>query len=280
MSSINPMADANWEGSAGQYDAFEKKWHYYARVAERLLAPLEIKPGSRALELASGTGACTSLLSRLCGDGEVVSVERSPAMVAMARGNMEASGLENVAFVNGDVAHLSALVAGMERFDYAVCNSAFWQFPEPEAVARAVAGALKPGGRFAFNIPALVSFRRERGALRATVNGILEKHGIDSRKFWRVRRRLDFRAILEGAGLEVLRDTHYYVGMTAAQGREWRRIPVFSRRWGNYSSLPPEVSAEVLEAVRKARPRDRDRRSRWRMIVAGRSSGRRPLSVK
>jgi ubiquinone/menaquinone biosynthesis C-methylase UbiE len=280
MSSINPLADANWDRSAGEYDRFEKRWHYYGRVAERLVGHLGIGADSRVLELASGTGACTLLLSRLCPEGGVVCVERSRAMVAIAKGNARAAGLENVTFLQGDARELPGLVAGMERFAFAVCNSAFWQFPEPEGVAGAVERSLSPGGLFAFNIPSLFSFTTERRAFRSTVDRILEEHGLDRSRFWRVRRRKDFRALLEGAGFEVIEDSRYYVRIGPEQAREWRRIPVFARRWGNFDGLPREASAEILEAVKEARLGDRERRSKWRMLVGRKPKSARSPSVK
>ncbi len=129
MSSINPLAGADWDRSAGQYDRFEKTWRYYTRVGEKLVRPLGIRADSTVLELASGTGACTVLLSRLCRDGKVVCVERSPAMIEIARENMKAAKRANVTFEQGDVGRLLELVGG-RRFEFAVCSAAFWQFAE------------------------------------------------------------------------------------------------------------------------------------------------------
>lgn len=275
MSSIAALGRADWDSSARDYDRFEKRWHYYSRVAEGLVRPLGIERRSRVLELASGTGACTLVISRLCPLGKVVCVERSAAMVEIAQKNMKSARRENVSFVQGDVNRLEELL-GDEKFDYAVCNAAFWQFPDVGRVEEAVRKSLTPGGIFAFNLPSLFSLNKEQLAYRDTVNEILGKHGIDRRKFWRVRKRMDYRASLGRAGFTVVEDAYYFVTVQAREMREWRNIPVFARRWGNFAGLPSDVSSEIFSAIRKKRrllwPEDKGRRSRWRIIVS-RSAG-------
>lgn len=272
MTSINPLAHANWEGSAKQYDAFESRWHYYEKVAEKLVAPLGIKPDAAVLELASGTGACTLLLSRLCPSGRVVCVEKSPTMVALARKNMKAAKRDNVTFLLGEVERLQAVV-GKERFDFVVCNSAFWQFKESDKVAAAVSRLLAAGGSFAFNIPSLYSFTRERLAYRNAIERILDEHGIDHSGFWHVREQLDFVGLLKWAGFDAVEEQRYYVTISAAQAEQWRKIPVFARRWGNFAILPREVAAEILEAVQEMKLEDqKERRSEWRLVVARKSN--------
>jgi len=271
LSSNSPLARTDWDGSARAYDRFEKRWHYYSRVAEGLVRPLGIERGSRVLELACGTGACTLVLSRRCPSGEVVCVERSAPMMDMARKNARSAGRENVSFVQGDVSRLPDLLAGEAKFDFAVCNSAFWQFHKSVRVGEAVRKSLKPGGVFAFNLPSLYSLTRERRLYRDAVNEILGKHGIDRRKFWQRRKREDYHASVERAGFTVVKDTHYYVVVQPREMMEWRSIPIFARRWGNFAGLPADVSAEISSMIRKRRllwPDDMGRRSRWRMIVS------------
>jgi len=198
-------------------------------------------------------------------------VERSAPMMDMARKNVKSAGRENVSFVQGDVSRLPELLAGEAKFDFAVCNSAFWQFPKSVQVGGAVRKWLKPGGVFAFNLPSLFSLTKERRLYRDAVDEILGNHGIDRRKFWQRRKREDYRASLKRAGFTVVKDTHYYVVEQAREMLEWRNIPIFARRWGNFAGLPADVSAEISNTIRKRRliwPDDRGRRSRWRMLVS------------
>jgi SAM-dependent methyltransferase len=192
-------------------------------------------------------------------------------MMGMARKNARLAGRENVSFLQGDVGRLPELLAGEAKFDFAVCNSAFWQFPESVRVGEAVRRALKPGGAFAFNLPSLFSLTRERRLYRDAVNEILSKHRIGRRKFWQLRKREDYHTSLERAGFTVVKDTHYYVVVQAREMMEWRSIPIFARRWGDFAGLPADVSAEISTMIRRRRllwPDDMGRRSRWRMIVS------------
>ena len=192
-------------------------------------------------------------------------------MMDLARKNVKSAGRENVSFVQGDVSRLAELLAGEAKFDFAVCNSAFWQFPKSVQVGEAVRKSLRPGGTFGFNLPSLFSLTRERRLYRDAVNEILGEHGIDARKFWRRRKREDYHASLERAGFTVVKDTHYNVVVQAREMMEWRNIPIFARRWGNFAALPADVSAEISNAIRKRRllwPDDTGRRSRWRMIMS------------
>lgn len=280
MSSTNPLAGADWDGSASAYDAFEKRWGYYADVGEKLVDGLGIKADSKVLELAGGSGACTLVLSRLCPSGRVVSVERSAAMVALARQNAKAAGARNITLVEGDASDLAELVAGEERFDFAVCSGAFWQFREAEKVAEAIHGLLVPGGPFAFNLPPLSRFTTDRRTFRKAVDGILRAHGVDPPTFWRVAKRRDFRGVLKRAGFASVKETKYDVATSPQLQMEWRTIPVFARRWGNFGALAPEISREILEAVGRVPLGHHERRSRWKRFVGRKPNSTGPPSVK
>lgn len=265
-----PSSHAKWDTSARAYDRFERRWHYYGRVAEKLVRPLRLQPGSRVLELASGTGACTALLCGSCSAAAVVCVERSPEMLMIARRNLASAGYRNVTFVRGDVVRLPKLVRG--AFDFVVCNSAFWQFAEPSAVVKAVLGVLKPGGTLAFNIPRWHSTKRERLAYRKAVEEILLRHRIDPSKFWATRKPVDYASLLRRSGFTVVRDTLYSVELRAKEREEWLRIPVFAERSRTSSYIPSEVSDEIRKEVRMRRrmpwPQGRVEKRKWRLIVA------------
>ena len=93
----------SWDTSAGEYDSFEKEWHFYEKIARGLLNSLELKPDSKILELACGTGACTLLLAGVCKTGEIVAMDQSQSMMEIARENLSNSGYTNVSFVPGEV---------------------------------------------------------------------------------------------------------------------------------------------------------------------------------
>jgi protein-L-isoaspartate(D-aspartate) O-methyltransferase len=66
----------------------------------RMLEVADPKPEGSALEVGTGFGFQTALLSYLC--AEVVSVERWKSLAEAARANLERAGIENVMVVVGD----------------------------------------------------------------------------------------------------------------------------------------------------------------------------------
>ncbi len=275
-----------WGESAREYDSFEKKWHFYGTVADGTIANLKIEAGSRVLELACGTGACTLKLSRLARAGRVVALDYSEGMLAVARENAVAAGASNVTFVRGDAGEVSGLLEG-QTFDFAVCNSAFWHFPEPERVLAGLRALLTPSGEFAFSIPSWVEGREgAREAFRAKAREVLLAHGlspevVDTLSARRSRREIDLSALFHSSGFEV-----YCVPFEFEVSREsraaWRQISMFSeyrrRTWlspGLDPSTREEVRAE-LDAWRKANFPREPTESRWRIYV-GRRSGERAV---
>ena len=68
-----------------------------------MLDLLDARPGHRVLEIGTGTGYSTALLTELVGKaGHVVSVEIDPALATRARHMLRADGRHNVELVNGD----------------------------------------------------------------------------------------------------------------------------------------------------------------------------------
>jgi SAM-dependent methyltransferase len=194
-------------------------------------------------------------------------------MIKIARNNlMKEEGQDNITFIHGDVAQLSDLLRGVEKFDFAVCNSAFWQFSEPERVVASVRRLLKPGGIFAFNMPLWYTSGKKHLAFRRTVKRILRQHGIEATKFFRERKQKEYVRLLNKKGLFVIRDSLYGVDMGQKEREVWRRIPAFSRQWGYFKAIPPKVSAEIRREVRKMKllpwPENKVLKSRWRLILA------------
>jgi len=98
------------------------------------------------------------------------------------------------------------------------------------------------------------------------------KHGIKPSRFFRARRPVDYRKLLDCSGFLVLRDSRYSVNMEPEEREEWRKIPAFSRRWGQFKEVPRDVSAGIRKEIRKAKllpwPENRVLKSRWRLILA------------
>lgn len=68
-------------------------------TVQQMLLWLDVQPGQRALDVGSGSGWTTALLTRLVGpEGYVDAVERISELVEFGRNNTESLGITNVAF--------------------------------------------------------------------------------------------------------------------------------------------------------------------------------------
>jgi len=251
----------------------KKGWHHYRNVAQGLLNLLELREDSRILELACGTGACTELLARFCNMGEIVAVDRSPAMIATAQDNVTSAEVTNVQFLVADASTLPLKQADKNdlKFDLAICNSAFWQFDNALRVLQDLQSLLKKEGEFGFSRPLWFSSDEARDQFRKEVQEIYSKYGIAPNPNRSGRQPFNYRELLESAAFTVIREETYEVEMSADARREWRAIPVFQRsidrRPEISANLSSEMRQELQEAWRLAFPEDSGK-VRWRAIVA------------
>jgi arsenite methyltransferase len=113
-------------------------------LTERLGDLLELNPGSRVLDVASGRGASGLAFARRFGC-QVTGIDLSPTCVEAAQHEASRSGLVDQArFEIGDAETL-----GFDdgEFDAVICECAFCTFPDKLNTALGMARVLKPGGR-------------------------------------------------------------------------------------------------------------------------------------
>src|SRR5438128_7937451 len=95
------LAKAKYRRSARTYDL----WTRFAdRYRRRAIGSLGLTPGERVLDVACGTGANFSLLHAAIGEtGEIVGVDLSPEMLAIAAERAQRSGFRNVRLIEAAV---------------------------------------------------------------------------------------------------------------------------------------------------------------------------------
>ena len=71
-------------------------------VVSRMTEWLDVQDGQKILEIGTGSGWQTAILSYMVGNGTVYSIERLPELVNFARENLEKLGLDNVHVILGD----------------------------------------------------------------------------------------------------------------------------------------------------------------------------------
>ena len=104
-------------------------------IVAAMIETLDVKPGSRVLEIGTGAGYAAALLAQLA--GEVLSLERCQTLALEAAERLRAFGLNNVRVVWADGL---AFDASETRFDRILVHALV------EAPARQLTRALAPGG--------------------------------------------------------------------------------------------------------------------------------------
>lgn len=275
---------ATWDTSAREYDNFEKKWHHYEKIACHLIDCLEVEPHNKILELACGTGACTLLLANLCKQGEIVAIDQSQNMIDIARENLSSAGYSNATFLLGEVRQLANLFHDKSQFfDMAVCNSAFWQFPDQRQVLNNLHYLLKSYGRFGFSLPEWFTSDESRDAYRKIIQEILSRHGIEPSKIAEHspfgKQRVDYALIIQESGFKVIKDGRHEFEMPEGARTAWRNIPVFSqmpsRIWAQSDVIPEYVREEIRNEIGRLQGQYLTNRenwkSKWRILVAEKS---------
>jgi SAM-dependent methyltransferase len=110
-------------------------------------AVADLGEGETVLDLGSGAGADVLISARRVGPtGKAIGLDMTDEMLALARANAEAAGVDNVEFVKGEIEHIP-LPDGV--VDVVISNCVINLSGDKQQVLSEAARVLKPGGRFA-----------------------------------------------------------------------------------------------------------------------------------
>ena len=130
---------------------------------------LELRDDHRVLEIGTGSGYQTAILSRLC--REVVTIERFRVLADRARARIEQLGCDNVEVMLGDGFDIPA---GVGQFDRIMVTAAMEQIPD------ALTARLEPDGLLIVPVGPH-NGRQTLMLLRRTAAGLVRKELIDVR---------------------------------------------------------------------------------------------------
>src|SRR5215469_3726486 len=153
--SMTPFDPQQWKARQRQeWDSVSSGWRSWWETFERAAQPLSdhlialahIEPGQRVLDIATGIGEPAATAARRVGPtGQVVAIDQSPQMLAIARERVAALGLQNVQFLELDAEGLDLLEG---RFDAALCRWGLMYLPHLAPALDGVRQRLLPSGRF------------------------------------------------------------------------------------------------------------------------------------
>lgn len=129
------MTTRDWDAPA--YDRVSTPM---VEMGREVLARLPLHGDERVLDAGCGTGRVTALLLERLPAGHVVAVDRSAAMLAVAR---EALGHDRVRFLEADLAALTL----DEPVDAILSTATFHWVLDHDALFARLADVLRPGGR-------------------------------------------------------------------------------------------------------------------------------------
>ncbi len=120
----------------------------------RMLASLEIKPGSVVADIGAGVGYHTWRLAEIVGpSGKVIAEDIQEGMIALLKKNVSDRKLKNVDIILGTPA--DPRLPG-DSVDLVLMVDVYHEFSEPVTMMSRIRASLKPAGRVV-----LVEFRKE-----------------------------------------------------------------------------------------------------------------------
>ena len=144
------MASMDWGIQSGSAPAIYQEFlvpAMFAPFAKRLVEHGCVRPGSRVLDVACGTGVVSRAAAILAGTGgSVAGVDLGEPTVAIARSH---PAEENAAPIDYAQADATALPFDADDFDVALCQQGLQFFPDRAAALAEMRRVLKPGGRVA-----------------------------------------------------------------------------------------------------------------------------------
>jgi enediyne biosynthesis protein CalE5 len=154
--SMLPLDPDQWKARQRQeWDTVAAGWRTWWPTFERslqvlsdhLIALAHIEAGQRVLDIATGIGEPAVTAARRVGSsGQVVAIDQSPDMLAIARERIAALGLQNIHVLELDAEQLDLLEG---TFDAALCRWGFMYLPQLVSALQGVRQRLLPSGRVA-----------------------------------------------------------------------------------------------------------------------------------
>ncbi|PZC46857.1 MAG: Ubiquinone/menaquinone biosynthesis C-methylase UbiE [Chloroflexi bacterium] len=211
-----------WDKFAVGYD--EAVTPFSMRVAEDALRRVDIRPGMRLLDVASGGGALSIPAARL--GAQVLATDFSPAMVGRLNARALDEGLSNL---ESQVMDGHSLQLEDDTFDISASQLGIMLFPDRPRALGELARVTKPGGRALMVVfgppPNVEAFAFFLGAMRATVPGFTPPQNsplfslqdpVDLRREMAAAELKDIRVETVDHSLEIQSGAHLWDMLTSA----------------------------------------------------------------
>ena len=209
-------------GSGEMFDKIARRYDLLNRLMsfgidrrwrKKLVEALELRPGGRALDLATGTADVALTIAARHPSASVLGTDPSKGMLEVGQRKIEHAGLGNrVRLALGDAQQIET---ADDSFDAACISFGIRNVPDRARALREMARVVRPGGRVA-----ILELSEPQGGLlgalaRFHVHTLVPRMGAllsGAREYRYLQQSIasfpgapEFTAIMRGAGLEILR---------------------------------------------------------------------------
>lgn len=138
----------------------------------------KIEAGNTVIDLGSGAGNDCFIARKEAGEnGQVIGIDFTPEMIALARKNAVAAGFTNVEFRQGDIENMPV---SSNSADVVVSNCVLNLVPDKDGVFKEIFRVLKPGGHFSISDIVLAgdlpdALRHDAEMYAGCVSGAIQK---------------------------------------------------------------------------------------------------------
>lgn len=209
-----------FEDIAAGYD--NPATRFFPFCADRLASFVKPLPGTRVLDVATGTGAVAVPFAQAVGpQGRVHGIDLSPAMLDRAAANIRKMALDNVDLHEMDAEHLDFK---SNYFHAVVCSYGLFFIPDMAAALRDWVRVLRPGGRLAFTCFEASAFQPMLDHFVESLQAFgveLPEGPFDSRRITSLEHCRD---LLTTAGLEDIETRVAQVGYHLRDENDWWEV--------------------------------------------------------
>ena len=211
---------------------------FFPFCADRLLSYVKPRPGTKVLDVATGTGAVAIPFAQAIGPGgRVTAVDLSAEMLNRAEANIRKMALANVDLHDMDVERLD--FRG-NYFHYVVCSYGLFFLPDMPRALREWVRVLRPGGKLA-----ITSF--EETAFQPMLDDFVERlqaYGVTLPEGAYVFRRISSlghcRTLLQDAGLVEVSAQTEQIGYHLKDETDWWELVSSTAMRALFEQLPED----------------------------------------
>lgn len=261
---------ATFDLIADRYD--NPSMRFFAFCADRLITYLRPHPGSKVLDVATGTGVVALAAAQaIAPHGRVQAIDLSENMLQKAVANLQHSGLNNIDFHLMDA---ESVEFKSRYFDFVTCSFGIFFLPDMHAGLSSWRQVLKPGGRVMFTSFTANAFQPLADLFRRR----MENFGITipPEDWMRLTSEEECHALLETAGFSDNEVVVEQLGYHLNSPEDWWEISYSSGFRGYLEKLDAEQLARFrIEHLAEIQSLMRDK-GLWLDVETLFSTGTRP----